>query len=99
MSVGVMGVCVGGTRSTGGVSAADDVRVASVLRGVRDDGGVCICLARGGFGGVGGVWDRWVINPVWIIWGICVCALVVVVWAEWGGESGMGAWRRAFVVR
>ena len=51
VSVGARGVCVGGTRSTGGVSSADDVRVASVLRVVCGDGGVCevcICLARGG---------------------------------------------------
>ena len=42
-------------RSTGGVSVDNDVRMASVLRGMR--GGVCICLARGGVGGS-------VVNPV-----------------------------------
>ena len=47
---------VGGMRSTGGVSAVDDVRVASVLRGMRGDGEV---------------WDRRVVNLVWI-WDMCV---------------------------
>ena len=56
-----MCVCVGCTCSTSGVSAADDVRVASVLRAVRC--GVCeVWVARGWVRGVGGVWDRWVIN-------------------------------------
>ena len=64
--------CVCGTRSTGGVSAADDVCVASVLRGVRGDGGVCEVLFH--------------LEDVFV--------LIVMVWAE----SGLGAWKMAYVV-
>ena len=40
-----------------GGASSDDVRAASVLRGMSSDGGVCICLAQSVVGGVGGVWE------------------------------------------
>ena len=46
---------VGGTRGLGIVSNAADVLCMSVVRGMRGVGGeceMCMCLARGGVGGV-----------------------------------------------
>ena len=44
MSFDARDECVGGAHSTCGVSAADDVRVASVLRGMSSDCGVCVSV-------------------------------------------------------
>ena len=39
---------IGGTRGLGVVSCAADVLGISVVRGMRGDRGMCMCLARGG---------------------------------------------------
>ena len=44
---------MGGTRGSGGLTCAGDVIEMSVVRGVGGLCGMCICLARGGVGGVG----------------------------------------------
>ena len=49
---------MGGRRGSGIVSTAADVLWMIVVRGMRGVGGVCemcMCLARGGVGGGGGV--------------------------------------------
>ena len=44
---------VGGTRGSGIMSSAADVIGMSVVRGMRGDGGVCMCLAWDGLAGEG----------------------------------------------
>ena len=69
----------------------------SVVRGVGGVYDMCMCLARGGVGGVGG---EWVTGWVWALpildehgeSGICV--LVALVWGVW--ESGWVAWARVW---
>ena len=47
---------MGGTRGSGVLSSAGDVLEMSVVRGVGGVCDICMCLARGGMGGVGGEW-------------------------------------------
>ena len=47
-----MSACMSGTRGSGVLSSTGDVLVSGV-GGVCD---MCMCLARGGVGGVGGEW-------------------------------------------
>ena len=89
-------VCVGGTGSKGGVSAAD-VRAVNVLHEVRGD------LFGSGWGqGMSGevVCGKDVINAVWIwgMWDMCPCFGCGGVGGVGGRESGLGAWKRAYVV-
>ena len=87
---------MGGTRISGSVSIADDVLEMRVVCGVRRVGGVCemcICLARGG---VGGVVCEWMMglglgfnNPVGTggVWDVCLgfgCDV--------GSDRRMGEW-------
>ena len=44
---------MGGTRGSGGLPSAGDVLEMSVVRGVGGVCDMCMCLARGGVGGVG----------------------------------------------
>ena len=55
---GVVAVSVymGGTRGSGVLSCAVDVLEISVVRGVGRVCDMCMCLARGGVGDVGGEW-------------------------------------------
>ena len=87
---------MGGTRGSGVLSSAADVLEMSVVRCVGGVCDICMGLARGGVGGVGGEWvtllglgftnsgghgER----------GMCVCVLVAVGWVVLG-ESGQVAW-------
>ena len=88
---------------SGVLSSAGDVLVMSVVRGVGGVCDMCMYLARGGVGGVGGEWVVGV-GGEWVTglgvgftnsgrtWGngICVCVLVAVVWMVLG-ESGWTA--------
>ena len=47
---------MGGTRDSGVLSSAGDVLEKSVVRGVGGVYDMCMCLARGSVGGVGGGW-------------------------------------------
>ena len=47
---------MGGTRGSGVLASAGDVLERSVVRGVGGVCDMCMCLARGGMGGVGGDW-------------------------------------------
>ena len=47
---------MGGTRGSGVLSSACDVLEMSVVRGGGGVCDMCMCLARGGVGGVGGEW-------------------------------------------
>ena len=84
----VVSAYMGGTRCSGVLASACDVLEMSVVRGVGGVCDMCMCLARGEVGGVGGDW-------VWALpileehveSGICVCVLVAVVWVVFG-ESG-----------
>ena len=55
---GVVAVCacMGGTRGSGVLASAAEVLEISVVRGVGGVYDMCMCLARGGVGGVGGEW-------------------------------------------
>ena len=55
---GVVAMCayMGGTRGSGVLSSAGDVLEMSVVRGVGGVCDMCMCLARGRVGGVGGEW-------------------------------------------
>ena len=46
-------VCMGGTRGSDVLSSAGDVLEMSVVRGVGRVCNMCMCLPRGGVGGVG----------------------------------------------
>ena len=47
-----MSACMSGTRGSGVLSSTGDV----LVRGVGGVCDLCMCLARGGVGGVGGEW-------------------------------------------
>ena len=47
---------MGSTRGSGVLSSAADVLEMSVVRGVGGVCDMCMCLARGGVGGVGAEW-------------------------------------------
>ena len=47
-----MSACMSGTRGSGVLSSTGDV----LVRGVGGVCDMCMCLARGGVGGVGGEW-------------------------------------------
>ena len=87
-----------GTRGSGVLASAGDVLEISVVRCVGGVCAMCMCLARGGVGGVR------VSRPQDWVWalpiqeehvesGVC-CVLVAVVWGgvgrEWVGSLGQG---------
>ena len=48
-----MSAYIGGTRGSGVLASAGDVLEMSVVRGIGEVCVMCMCLARGGVGGVG----------------------------------------------
>ena len=88
-AVGVTAGHVGGTRGSGIVSSAAGVLGISVVRGMRDVGGVCemcMCLARGGVSGR----EDW----IWalpILWKQGECLYLCLGCGGVGGEL-LGAW-------
>ena len=86
---------MGGTRGSGVLSSACDVLEMSVVRGVGGVCDMCICLARGGVGGVGvRGFGLGFTNPGGTVEsGICVCVLVF----GCGGVGGVGgSWARVW---
>ena len=59
---------MGGTRGSGVMSSADDLLEMSVVRGVGGMCDTCMCLARGGVGGVGSEWVRGYVSVFWLRW-------------------------------
>ena len=74
-----------GTRGLGVLSSSGDVLEMSVMRGVGGVCDMCICLAQGAVGGVGG--ERIGLYQSWRNRGsgICVCVFVALVWVVLGG--------------
>ena len=54
----VVSACMYGIRGSGVLSSTGDVLEMSVVRGVGGVCDMCMCLARRGVGGEGGVWMR-----------------------------------------
>ena len=87
---------MGGTRGSCVFSSAGDVLEMSVVRGVGGVCDICMCLTRGGVGGVGGEWIGFGLYQSWRNrgkWDMCLCF-------DCGGVSGVGggcwlaAWAR-----
>ena len=93
---------MGATRGSGVLSSAGDVLEMSVVRGVGGVCDMCMCLARGGVGGVVGEWVTGLglgftnFGGTWGKWAMCV--LVAVVWVVLGGGSGCTARARFWEV-
>ena len=81
-----MSACKGGTRGSGVLSSAGDVLDMSVVGGVNGVCDMCMCLARGGVGGVGGERIGFGLYQSWRNRENvgCVCVLVAVVWVVLG---------------
>ena len=94
-----MSACMSGTRGSG-VLSNTDVLEMSVVRGVDGVYDMCMCLARGGMGGVGGEWgtglDLGFTNSggSWGKWDMCLCFGCGGVGGEWVGFLGqdLGGW-------
>ena len=102
---GVVAVSVflGGTRGSDVLSSAGDVLEMSVVRAVGEVCDMCMYLARGGVGDVGGEWVRGLglsFNNSGGPWGngICVCVLVAVVLGESGWEDWARVWKGVVVL-
>ena len=85
----VVSTYMAGTGGSGVLSSACDVFEMSAVRGVGRVCVMCMCLARGGVGGVGVMGETIGIghNQSWrnmVESGICVCVLVAVVWVVMG---------------
>ena len=94
---------MGGRRGSCMLASAGDMLEISVVRGVGGVYAVCMCLARGGVGGVGGEWVTGLglgfINSggTWGMWYMCLysgCGGVGGVAGEWVGGlgQGLGGW-------
>ena len=89
---------MGGTRGWGVLSSTGDVPEMSVARGVGGVCDMCMCLARGRVGVIGGEWVRGLglgfinLGGTWGKWDICVCVLVAVVGVGGGGGVVLGEW-------
>ena len=92
---------MGSTCGSGVLSSACDVLETSVMRGVGGVCDMCMCLARGGVGGVEGEWvtglgmDFTNSGRTWGKWDMCVClgcggVGVGGVGREWVGGLGQG---------
>ena len=87
---------MGGTHGSGVLASACDVLGISVVRGVGGVHDMCMCLPRGGVGGVGGEWvtglgfDITNSGGTWGKWDMCLCFGCggVVVWWCWGRVGG-----------
>ena len=96
---GVVGMSayMGGTRGSGVLASTGDVLEMSVVRGIGGVCDMCMCLARGGVGGVGGECVTGLgmgftnFGGTWGKWDRCVCVMVAVVWVVLG-KSGWAAW-------
>ena len=83
---------MGGTRSSGVLASAGDVLEMSVVRGVGGVCDICMCLARGGVGCVGGEWVTGLglgvtnFGGTWGKWDMCLCLVAVM----WVGGLGQG---------
>ena len=91
---------MGGTRGSGVLASAGDVLEMSVVRGVSGVCDMCMCLVRGGVGGMGMSGSQDCVSALHIlkehgVSGICVCVLVVVVWVVLG-ENEWVAWARVW---
>ena len=99
--VGVVAVSayMGGTRGSGVLASAGDVLEISVVRGVGGVYDMCMCLALGGVGGVGGEWVTGVglgftnSAGTWGKWDMCLCFGCRGVGV--GGEC-VGGWARVW---
>ena len=92
---------MGVTRGSGVLASAGDVLEMSVVRGVGGVCYMCICLPRGGVGGVG---DEWVTGlglgftnsgGTWGKWDMCLCfgcGGVGCIGGEWVGGLVQGGW-------
>ena len=94
---------MGGTRGLGVLSSAGDVLEMNVVRGVGGVCDMCMCLSRGGVGGVGGEWVTGLgfgfTNSGGTLenWDMCLCfccGVVGGVGGEWVGGlgQGLGGW-------
>ena len=91
---------MGSTHGSGVLSSACDVLEISVVRGVGGVCDMCMCLARGGVGGVGGEWVTGLglgYTNSGGTWDMCLCfgcGGVVGVGGEWVGGlcQGLGGW-------
>ena len=78
-----------GTRGSGILASAGDVVEISVVRGVGGVYDMCMCLARGRVGGVGGEWVTGLVlgftnsGGTWGKWDMCLCF-------GCGGVGGVG---------
>ena len=90
---------MGGTRGSGVLASAGDVLEISVVRGVGGVYDMCMCLARGGVGGVGGEWVTGLglgftnSGGTWVKWDMCLCfgcGGVEWCWGRVGGRLGSG---------
>ena len=87
-----MSTYMGGARGSGVLAREGDVLEMNVVRGVGGVRDMCMCLARGGVGGVGGEWMTGLglgftnsggyVSVFWLRWCGCV------------GESGWAVWAR-----
>ena len=92
---------MGGTRGSGVLSSAVDVLERSVVRGIGRVCDICMCLYRGGVGGVGGEWvtglglgftnseGTWGKRYMCLCFG---CGGVGGVGGRMGGRLGPGSW-------
>ena len=94
---------MGGTRGSGVLASAGDVLEMSVMRGAGGVCDMCMCLARGVVGGVGGEWVTGLglgftnSGGTWGKWDICLCfgcGSVGGVGKEWVGGlcQVLGGW-------
>ena len=71
---------MGGTRGSGVLASACDVLEMSVVRGVGGVCDMCMCLARGGVGDVGGEWATGLgftnSGGTWGKWDMCAVVCV-----------------------
>ena len=91
---------MGGTRGSGVLASAGNMLEISVVRGVGGVYDMCMCLARGGVGGVGGDCVTGLglgftnSGGTWGKWDMCLCFGWGGVGGEWVGDlgQGLGGW-------
>ena len=90
---------MGGTRGSGVLTSAGDVLEISVVRGVGGVYDMCMCLARGVVGGVGGEWVTGLglsFTNSGGTWGSGVCLCFGCGGVGGVRESGWAAWSRVW---
>ena len=99
-----MSAYMGGTRGSGILYSAGDMLEMSVVRGVCGVGDMCMCLVRGGLGGIGGEWVRGLglgftnLGGTGLKWDMCLCFGSSGVGGVVGGRLGLGSRRVVFGV-